>query len=145
MKSDRPLAAVCVLSLLMLGGLWATAHATEDTAAHHGLELPGNVAAVLPLPSDFDIGNRREIVGTWYVNFRFDLPWDEVLEFFSTRLAQDGWAIEREELPEESRGARTASWVASGHGVSVSLNLETFGPPEGQNSVGVLQVRPSRD
>ncbi len=145
MKPIRPFPAILTCLLLFSGGPWTTTLATEDTAAHHGLELPDGVAAVLPLPSDIDIGNHREIVGTYYVNFRFEQPWDEVLRFFSIRLSRDGWAIEREELPEASRGARTASWVASGHGVSVSLNLETLGPPEGQNSVGVMQVRASRE
>lgn len=131
-----PILCLCVL----------TAHAAEpeNTAAAHGLELPGDVASKLPFLAEFTVGNNRKILNTHYVNFTFKTPWPQVLEFFSTRFAADGWEIIREELPEQQRGTRNAVWVVSGHGADVSLSLETFGGPEGQNSVGVLQVRTSR-
>ncbi|MCC5863095.1 MAG: hypothetical protein JJT93_14440 [Gammaproteobacteria bacterium] len=144
MKSRISLSAVVllVLSLTITG---VHAQPAADTAAAHGIELPGETAALLPFPAGVTVGGQRTILNTRYVNFTFSAPWPEVLEFFSTRLARDGWEIVSEELPEQTTGARQAAWRVSGHGVDVSLSLETFGRPEGQNSVGVLQVRPTRD
>ncbi|TVR00513.1 MAG: hypothetical protein EA399_04275 [Desulfovibrionales bacterium] len=121
----------------------AAAH-PENTAAAHGLVLPGDVAAKLPFLGEFTVGNNRKVLNTHFVNFTFATPWPQVLEFFSTGFVAHGWEIIREELPEQERGNRSAVWVVTGHGVDASLSLETFGGPEGQNSVGVLQVRPSR-
>ena len=144
MTPFRLFISILVLSVLWFVPLSAATTQPENTAAAHGLELPGDVASKLPFLAEFSVGNNRKILNTHYVNFTFATPWPQVLEFFSTQFAADGWEIIREELPEQQRGARNAVWVVAGHGVDVSLSLETFGGPEGQNSVGVLQVRPSR-
>lgn len=115
------------------------------TAADYGIRLANDVAEILPLPEGLTIGGQREILSTYYVNFTFDTPWPEAVEFFSTRLASDGWEIVSEAPPEQSTGAREAAWRATGHGVDVSIEIRTFGRVEGENSVGVMQVRPARE
>lgn len=140
----RLMISILSLSTLCIVSISAPAAQPENTAAAHGLELPGDVAAKLPFLGEFTVGNNRKVLNTHFVNFTFATPWPQVLEFFSTGFAAHGWEIVREELPQQERGNRNAVWVVAGHGVDVSLSLETFGEPEGQNSVGVLQVRPSR-
>ena len=141
----RVLVAGTLVLLLCLSAVVSAAEPEEATAASYGIELPGDTAVVFPVPDGVTVGGQRTILNTRYVNFTFSTPWPEVIEFFSTRLARDGWEIVSEQLPEQTTGARQAAWRASGHGVEVSLSLETFGGVEGQNSVGVLQVRPARD
>jgi len=131
---------LAVVSLVIAG---AQAESPADNAAAYGIELPGEIASLLPFPPDVTVSGQRAILTTHYVNFTFAAPWPEVLEFFSTRLARDGWEIVSEDLPDQEQGPRLASWRVTGHGVDVSLTLETFGGPEGENSVGVLQVRPA--
>ena len=131
------------LAVVSLGIAEAQAQPPAHTAATHGIELPGETASLFPFPAGVTVGGQRTILTTHYVNFTFAAPWPEVLEFFSTRLARDGWEIVSEDLPEQAQGPRLATWRVNGHGVDVSLTLETFGGQDGQNSVGVLQVRPA--
>lgn len=142
---DRILVAGIAALLLGLASSSGVAASQEATAASYGIELPGDAAEVFPFPAGVTVGGQRTVLSTRFVNFTFSAPWPEVLEFFSTRLARDGWEIVSEELPAQATGSRQAVWRARGHGVDVTLSLETFGRAEGQNSVGVLQVRPTRD
>lgn len=123
----------------------ASSAAASMTASDYGIGLADDVAAVVPLPPGLTIGGQRQVLSTYYVNFTFDRPWAEVLEFFSTRLASDGWEIVREVPPEQSTGPRQAAWIATGHGVDLSIDLQTSGRAEGERSVGVMQVRPARE
>lgn len=142
---DRIFFASIATLLLGLASSTGAAASQENTAASYGIELPGDAANVFPFPAGVTVGGQRTVLSTRYVNFTFSAPWPEVLEFFSTRLASDGWEIVSEELPAQATGARQAVWRVRGHGLDVALSLETFGGAEGQNSVGVLQARPARD
>lgn len=42
-------------------------------------------------------------------------------------------------------GARQAVWIATGHGVDLSIDLQTSGRAEDKRIVGVMQVRPARE
>lgn len=105
--------SIMILSALVLASASvviasAQAEPPPDTAAVQGIELPGGTATVLPFPSGVTVGGQRTILNTRYVNFTFSAPWPEVFEFFSTRLARDGWEIVSEQLPEKTTGARQA-------------------------------------
>ncbi len=133
---------------LLCLGLFATITqfaAAGMTAADYGIRLADDVAAALPLPPGLTVGGQRQVLSTYYVNFTFDTPWPEVLEFFATRLARGGWEIISEVAPEEASGAREASWTARGHGVDIAIDLQSFRRTDGDRGVGVLQVRPMRD
>ena len=115
------------------------------SAADHGIELPGDLAASIPFPAEVEVGGQRQVIGTYYINFRFSLAWPAAVEFFAEGLPAAGWEITREQLPEKATGPRSAAWQARGHGAELGLSLQTAGGAEGSHSVGVLQVRSDRD
>ena len=145
MKHGMRLAGLLMFLALASPGWVANAEPAKQTAADYGIGLPDNLAASIPFPAEVEVGGQRQVIGTYYINFRFSLAWPAAVEFFAEGLPAAGWEITREQLPEQATGPRSAAWQARGHGAELGLSLQTAGGAEGSHSVGVLQVRSDRD
>lgn len=135
-RAPAILVPMLVLALGACGG-------AGSNAADHGVELPDDLASVLPMPAEASIMTTMAQDDIQIVMFRPGLAWPEVLEFFSKNLPAADWEVAEEQIPEDERGERTAKWRATGHGWDLDISITAFGGRSGMNMTGHVTLEPA--